>query len=99
MKQYTTPLISVRLDGQGLALEAADRVVMAAKSQGGSVTTWEGERLHVDGDSVRVRLTEQETADLEGTSDVEVTVFIGDKVYKTETQRMNIKKAVWSNGD
>lgn len=99
MKQYTTPLISVRLDGQGLALEAADRVVMAAKLQGGSVTTWEGERLHVDGDSVRVRLTEQETADLEGTSDVEVTVFLGDKVYKTETQRMNIKKAVWSNGD
>ena len=99
MKQYTTPLISVRLEGQALALEAADRIVMAAKAQDGSVITWEGERLHVDDDSVRVRLTEYETAELEGTSDVEVTVFIGDKVYKTETQRMNIKKAVWSNGD
>ena len=99
MKQYTTPLISMRVSGQALAMEAADRVVMAAKGQNGATVTWDGERLHIDNDVVNVRLTEQETADLEGTSDVEVTIFLGGNVYKTETMRMNIKKAVWDNGD
>lgn len=98
MKAYTTPEIAVMVPGQEQLLHDADRVVLTIKPQQGEAVNIEGERLTVTEGGVSVRLTEQETAELSGTSEVEVTIFAASLVYKTKTVMLTIHPALWDNG-
>ena len=89
----------MRVPGQENLLLIADRVVVAAQAPaGGHVVTWEGDRLTVEGDKVTWKMSVDETAALRGTCKVELTIFAGSDVYKTETAKFEIKPSIWDNG-
>jgi len=98
MKQYTTPTITVTLNGQSAMLDAADRVVLSIKNKN-TVRNFEGERLSINEDAVSVQLTTTEAGAMRGSNEVELTVFIDDQVHKSETMRMEIRESVWDNAD
>lgn len=99
MKQYTTPTITIRVNGQANLLSIADQVVVAAKSLTGEEVVIDDDRLDIEDDVITLTLTTSETAALVGKSIVEVTIITGEKVYKTANMVMLINEAIWDNGD
>lgn len=97
MKQYTTPSVTIRFDGQDNLLAAADRVVVCVSSDDGE-SIISGDRLEIDGDKISFTMTVEETAKAVGVSKVEATVFCGELVYKSKTMKMKTDMAVWDNG-
>lgn len=98
MKTYTTPEVSMRLDGSELLIQAADDVRVAICKDNEQLVLIGRDRLTIDGDKLSFRLTTQETAELAGICKVEATLFCGDLVYKSKTMNMTVRDALWDNG-
>ena len=99
MKQYTTPTVTLNVPDMADLLAAADRVVVVAKSTSGTEIKWQDDELTIDGENISFTMTPEQTASLDTKTKVEATIFVGDKIYKTETVTMRITAAVWDNGE
>lgn len=104
MKTYTTPTVSMQLEGAEEVLASAERVILTARNGLYSVDKdWPEGGLDVDGDTVSAKLTQGETARLGAAVDkngkaaiaFEVTVKFPDgTVVKSETAYATIADAV-----
>lgn len=93
MKEYTTPTIAIRLEGQNVAelLAGAQRVILTVKGAG---ATYELTPEIEDTDLI-VKLTQEQTAKLKGSVRFEATIktSTGD-VVKSETVSATIADAL-----
>lgn len=93
MKQFTTPTISVRLDDSP---DLIDSIVKANITISDGKATIDKEAT-LDGNSLSVRLTQEETGKLLGSIKIEVTVLLDDgNVIKSPTLATTIAAAVRS---
>jgi len=97
-KSYTTPKLTLTVTGMADLLAAADRVVLSMKNISGEITLWQNANLTIEGETISWRMTEAQSADHVGGNEVEVTIYVDNDIFKTETVRVNIEKAVWTNG-
>jgi hypothetical protein len=95
LKQYTTPTITITIEGASEILANADRVI---------VTFARNRYLYdldgiVDGDTVTVSLTQEQTATLKGSIQVEVSVVTKNdngslNIIKSETMTMEVEPSI-----
>lgn len=91
MKQYTTPTVRITIPQREDLLSVADTIIVTA-SDG---TTDIDLEPTIDGDTVTVTLTEQQTTQLEvGPILFEVTIKWGEQVFKTKTVKTRMEEAV-----
>lgn len=89
-KQFTTPTITIQLEGAEETLAAADEVILTARA--GQITI--DKQALVTGDSVSATFSQLETARLNGTVSFEVTIRAGDTIVKSDTVKADFEPAV-----
>lgn len=91
MKQYTTPLITLTVEGQEELLSKADKIVLTVSDDEKRINL----TPTVEGDKLMVQLSQEQTAMLSaGNIYVEATILYEGRVFKTTTAKAKLSQAI-----